>query len=81
MGWALAHTEERSVQRFWWRDLRERDHLEDLDLERRITLKQIYKKWINGVYWLDLVENRDIWRFFFVKSIMNFCLENFGAIF
>jgi hypothetical protein len=44
MGWTLAHTGERSVQRFWWRD-----RLEDLDLERRITLKQMYKKWIKGV--------------------------------
>ena len=31
--------------RFWWGDLSERDHLEDLDIERNILLKFIYKKW------------------------------------
>jgi hypothetical protein len=64
MGWALAHTGERSIQRFWWRDLRERNHMEDLDLEKRITLKQMYMKWINGACCIDLFQDGDIWRFF-----------------
>jgi hypothetical protein len=29
---------------FWWGNLRERDHLEDLGLEGRIILKFIFKK-------------------------------------
>jgi hypothetical protein len=29
---------------FWWGNLRERDHVEDLDLDERITLKWILKK-------------------------------------
>jgi len=29
---------------FWWGNLRERDHLEDLSLDRRIILKSIIKK-------------------------------------
>ena len=66
--WGEERTGERSVQRFWWRDLRKRDRLECLDLEmwitlKQITLKQIYKKWIKGVCWIVLVPNRDIWFF------------------
>jgi hypothetical protein len=30
---------------FWWGDLRERDHLEDLGIDWGIILKRIFKKW------------------------------------
>ena len=33
-------------------------------LREENNIKQIYKKRINGVYWIDLVQDRDIWRFF-----------------
>jgi hypothetical protein len=32
---------------FWWGNLRERDHLEDLSVDERIILKCLFKKW-NG---------------------------------
>jgi hypothetical protein len=33
---------------FWWENLRVRDHLEDPDIDGRITLKWICKKWDGG---------------------------------
>jgi len=30
---------------FWWGDLRERDHMEDLSLDGRIILKWVLKEW------------------------------------
>jgi len=39
---------------FWWEDLRERDHLEDLCLDGRIILQWIFKRW-NGEIWNGLI--------------------------
>ena len=39
--------------RFWWRDLREGDHLEDPGENARIVLKCIFKKW-NGA-WAEVI--------------------------
>jgi hypothetical protein len=39
---------------FWWGDLRERDHFEDIDLDGRIILKWIFKKW-DGEPWTGLI--------------------------
>jgi len=35
---------------FWWGILRERYHLEDLDVDRRVILKWIFNEW-NGRAW------------------------------
>jgi hypothetical protein len=34
--------------RFWWEDLREGEHLEDLGVDGRIILKWIFTKWDEG---------------------------------
>ena len=44
---------------FWWGNLRERGHLEDLRIERRI-LEFIFKKWFLGRHGLDLAQDRDV---------------------
>jgi hypothetical protein len=47
---------------FWWGNLRERDHLEDLDIDGRIILKWIFWKWDGGMDWIDLALDRGSWR-------------------
>jgi hypothetical protein len=34
----------------WWRNLRERDHLEDPGVDGRIILRWIFRKWDVGVW-------------------------------
>ena len=45
---------------FWWGDVRERDHLEDLSLDGRIILKCIFKKRdVEGMNWIAVAQDRD----------------------
>ena len=43
---------------FWWENLRERDHFEDLGVDGRIILRWIFRKWDvggwNGSIWLRI---------------------------
>jgi hypothetical protein len=39
---------------FWWGELRERDHLEDLDLDRWIIVTWIFRKGDGVMDWVDL---------------------------
>jgi len=40
--------------RFWWEDMWEKDHLENLGIYGKIIIKWIFKKWDGGVDWIDL---------------------------
>jgi hypothetical protein len=46
----------------WLGELRERDHLEDLGVDRTIVLKWIFKQWDGGVDWIDMAQDKDRWR-------------------
>jgi len=35
---------------FWWGNLRERDHLDDPDVDGRIILRWIFRKWDVGAW-------------------------------
>jgi hypothetical protein len=48
MGRAEAYTG------FWWGNLRERDHLEDLGVDERIILRCIVRKWDVSA-WMGLI--------------------------
>jgi len=43
---------------FWWGNLKERDHLEDLSIDARVTLKQFYRNGIEGHKLDYLPQNR-----------------------
>jgi len=56
---------------FWWGNMRERDHLEELGVRGKIQLKFIFQKWNGGMDWIDLTQDRERYRAF-VNSVMKF---------
>jgi hypothetical protein len=54
-----------------WGNLRERDHLEEPNVNGWIILTWIFRKWDEGMDWIDLAKDRDTWRAL-VNAVMNF---------
>jgi hypothetical protein len=48
--------------RFWWGNLRERDHLGHPDVGDRIILKWISGSGMGGMDWVKLAQNMAGWR-------------------
>ena len=47
---------------FWLGNLRERDHLGDPGVDRRIILRWIFRKRdVGGMDWIELAQDRDRW--------------------
>ena len=46
--------EKRGAYRVWWGNLKERGHLEGLDVDRRVILKCILKE-LAGIIWPELI--------------------------
>jgi hypothetical protein len=54
----------------WWEILRKKDHLEDPDIGGKTLLKHIVKYWNEGLYLIDLAQNRDkLWAL--VRAVLN----------
>jgi hypothetical protein len=57
--------------RFWWGNLRERDHLEDPGVDRRIIIKmELQEVGCGGMDWIELAQDRYRWRAL-VNAVMN----------
>jgi hypothetical protein len=52
MGWECSADGRRgeACTGFWWENLKERDHWEDIDVDGRIMLRRIFKKWDVGLW-------------------------------
>jgi hypothetical protein len=55
---------------FWWGSLGKRDNLENPDIDGRIILKWILRKWDGGMDWIDLDQDTDMW-WVLIKVVMN----------
>jgi hypothetical protein len=56
---------------FWWGNLGERDHLEDLGIDGKIISKWFFKQWNGGMDWSYLGQHKYRWRIP-VNAVMNF---------
>ena len=55
---------------FWWGNLKERDHLEDVSVDGMMILKWIFKKWVGTFDWINLSYDKDKW-LAVVNTVMN----------
>jgi hypothetical protein len=53
--------EEKKVYRFWWESSKERDHLEDQNIDRRMGSEWVLGRLAGGMDWIQLAQDRDQW--------------------
>jgi hypothetical protein len=46
---------------FWWRNMRERNNLEDTGVDWRVILRWMSRKFFRGMDWIDLAQGKDRW--------------------
>jgi len=51
----------RGITGFWWRGLREGNHWGDADVDGRIILKWIFRKWDGGMDWIEMAQDSYMW--------------------
>ena len=54
-------------------NLRERGYLYKSDVDGSIILKLIFKKWVGGMDWNYLAQDRNTWRAL-VKAVLQLCV-------
>jgi hypothetical protein len=62
VGYAACIGERRGAYKVWGGNLRERNHIEDPGIDGRIILRWIFRRGMEGMYWIDLAQNRDKWQ-------------------
>jgi hypothetical protein len=62
--------QKRCTEGFWWENLSESDNVGDPGVGGKIILRWIFIKWVGGMDWIGLVQDRDRWRTV-VKAVMN----------
>jgi len=55
---------------FCWGNLRERDHLEDPDVDGDNTKMDLQEMGFGGMDWIDLAQDKDSWRAL-LNAVMN----------
>jgi hypothetical protein len=57
-------------ERFWWGNLRQRYHSDDLGVDGRIILNGYLRSGLKSMDWIDLAQDRDTWRAL-LNAVMN----------